>query len=262
MAGAGTTPRFAWGATFTTANNAIQFNEGGASAVASIAAGTYYWLQDGSADDLCLALETALDAASLASLGGRTYTATISSAGILEIQSSAAAVWEVEWSHANTAVPDTLFGALDVDESSDGSGSLTSDHQVGNVWNPEAPYPQESENRPRYRSTSNTTGSARSRTERWGGRTRRRILCDHLASNKIFTAEETVANEAFQRFFEDCISLGLPFYFTPDITAPAATAAYVWDPDRPEGKQEMSITIPSQLIRLYDVEILMQAYVA
>jgi len=266
MAGAGTTPRFAWGATFDSSNNDIQFNEGGGSAVATISLGggtsaTYFWLGDGSADDLVLALKTALDAASAASLNSRTYTVTVEDDGSLEIQSSVAAVWTIEWSHANTTASDALFGFNDADEPSDGSGSLTSSFQIGNIWNPEAPYVQDDEDRPRYRVVTGSTATGRARTQRWGGRTHRRILCDHLASDKIFQAEETT-NEAFERFFDEAISQGQRFYFTPDVDTPATTSDYVWDPDHPEGMAEMPITIPSRLVRLYDVELWLMAYVA
>lgn len=59
----------------TTANRRLRFREGaGAVGNVDIATGTYYLRGDGSADDLCLAIKTGLDAFGV---GGNAYTVTV-----------------------------------------------------------------------------------------------------------------------------------------------------------------------------------------
>lgn len=58
----------------TTANQGIRFKEGATTATAAITAGTYYLRGDDSADDLCLAIKTALEAATAST---NTYTVSV-----------------------------------------------------------------------------------------------------------------------------------------------------------------------------------------
>lgn len=69
-----TYPVFLAAVVIDSTNNVINFREGANTAVATVVAGTYYLRGDGAADDLCLALKTALEANSGARVSVNTYS--------------------------------------------------------------------------------------------------------------------------------------------------------------------------------------------
>lgn len=259
MPGANTTPQFRWPTEIDATNNVLRFVEAatpGTNRNATLAQGTFFWRGDGSADDLAVRLKTALDAA-----GTQVYTVTLADTGLLTV--SAAAAFDLRWSNAATTVSDALFGWTNADT---GNGtSHTSPLQVGNAWHPEQVYVDDSERVPRYASTMTSLMNGRTRTQRWGSRTVRRILVDVLPPRKVYQAEEVRSQEAFEWFYA-WLSQGRRFEFCRDF--PVANGnrgtyeTYVIDPVEAGWIEVWPATIPHGTIRRYNVEIPMLAYVA
>ena len=92
----------------TSANNAIAGVDGGGAFVASITAGVYYWSDDGTASDMCVAIVTALEAA------GNTddWSAEISSE-IVSITNEDSDGWTLDFDHASTTIDASIWGVTD-----------------------------------------------------------------------------------------------------------------------------------------------------
>ena len=258
MAGAGTTPQFSWPAVLTASNNVLEFDENGPNLTATLAAGSHFWRGAGAADagaatDLAHVLKVALDAA-----GGQVYTVTLADSGLLTV--TAAAVFALHWGSVVSTVTDALFGSNGASTAL--ATSHTSNFQVGNAWHPEQIYIEDSEAVPSYASSVTPLMNGRTRTQRWGSRTKRRILVDVLPPRKVFQAEEVRSQESFQRFY-DSLSQGVRFELCPDFPNTRGTySTLVPDPDAPQWIEQWPATIPHATVRRYNIELLMQSYVS
>ena len=261
MPGAGTTPQFRWPVVIGSSSKTLRYTDGSGTADQDMAEGTFWWRGDGSADDLTTRLDTLLTAAAVATGSGQTYTVALGDDGLLTITEGGAASFTLEWAHANTTLNPATFG-FDAANQTSVAGVMVSDFQVGSAWFPEQVYVDETEDFPAYRANITGLMNGRVRTQLWGSLTKRSILLDVLPPEKIFTAEETVGQEAFQRWYAQ-IAQGTRFEFCPDFPNTRGTySTYVPDPGVPDQIQQWPATIPHGTIRRYDIRLFMQSYVA
>lgn len=252
---AGTNPKLALPLTFDATNNTFQIDEGGALNV-TIPAGTYYWLGDGTASDLCAVLKTALDLA-----GALTYTVTLATTGLLSIAATGA--WTLLFSTGVHLLDPLWLGFTDADHASaGGANTVTGTMQVQSLYCPEQAYIEDTESCPVYSVAHAWSMSGRNVGLAYGSRTFRAISIDQLPPRKVFAAEEVRTYESFQRVFLR-IASGVPFYFTPDVATPATRSLYVLrDPRWANSPLDSVCQLHEQLVRRYLLTLPMQLYVA
>ncbi len=123
----------------TTDNQDVIFDEGGGDLTATIAVGTYYVKDDGAADDLLLALTTALDAA-----GAKTYSASVSHRASPSVTSSVVTLsadssgWNLQADDASTTFDCSLLGYSSTTHADVGN-DIDSDISPKAVWVPDQP---------------------------------------------------------------------------------------------------------------------------
>jgi hypothetical protein len=262
MAGAGTVPRLLRPIVLDATNNAIRVRSGAVTETLTVPVGTGTYYQVGNpacALDFITAVQTGLNT----NTGGAVYTLTLASNGQLTVASTLRV--DLLLNDALTTLPPAALGFLAA-AYSDAAGppfSLTSPGQVDYLFNPELEYVKETEDNPSYGVTLGAACEGQPRGQRYRARQyKRTIEMDILPPNKLLQAEEVLANESFERFFE-YLSLGrAPFVFVRDITAlPATLTAITYVIRDQEWLQEWPATFPSQLIRLATLRIPMRLYV-
>lgn len=155
----------------TSSTNAIRVKEAATTSTLSIAAGSYYLRGDGEADDLCLALKTALETHA----GTNTYNVTV--AWSTDPASPAATVtiaiatgtntFQILWADAATTFDEALIG-FDNSNTADNTSAKTSTLSPLCAWvSPEAP--EVCEEHPEYDASMARARSGRVRGLRRGG---------------------------------------------------------------------------------------------
>jgi hypothetical protein len=117
-------------------NHQIRFGENSVVQTVSIANGTYFLRGDGTADDLCLAIKTALDSHT----GANTYTVAVSFrvdpsgvTAVVTISRTGANVFQIFWADALTTFDEGLLGFTNVNTANNStakSGTLS----PSSVW--------------------------------------------------------------------------------------------------------------------------------
>jgi hypothetical protein len=253
---AGTTPRLSLPITLDATNNTFQITEGGGGALnVTVVAGTYYWLGDGTAADLCLAIKAALEVA-----GALTYTVT-ESAGVLTI--SATGAWVLIFGAGVHLLSPALLGMTDADHASAGAGnSVVGTFQVDSGYWVEQAYTEDTESCPVHSVASAWSLSGRNVGLSYGSRTFRTIGVDLVPARKVFQAEEVRAQESFQRIFLRLAS-GVAFEFTPSVLVPATHSKYVIrDPRWCNSPLDSVFRLHETVVRRYQLTLPMQLYVA
>jgi len=280
MPGAGTVPRFAWPVTLDDgANDLIVFQEHTGAVWGPLLSADLlippqatpleaFHRGDGAAADLEAMLRIGLDGASAGGGGlGWTYAVAMNSNGTIEISSDAggpARQFRIRW---DLSLADAgVFGWLQADTPTSVTVSgtkwaITSARQASHVWLPEQTYTDDTEDLPIHRAAQSVAMSGRRRTQRWSsGRARREVFLDFLPPNKVFAAEESLANEAFEWFYL-WLATGGRFQLTRDwLTVQTPDGEYVINDV--DWLNTWPVEVPSGMIRLYDITIPMDRHVA
>lgn len=250
MPAAGTLPRFSWPIVITSSTNAIRFDIAGDLATVSITPGTYYWLGDGSAADLCAALDAALSShpASLP-----TVTVYLDADGTIRIitNNGPGSMPQLLLADALTTIDPVLFGFTAAAYPFAGTPwTLSSPTQVGHLWNPERIYVDDSGNYQDTISDVSVSLSGRDSTWCYAERTYRDFLVDLLPPEKLFDADSPV-NEAFATFLR-WLARGGEFRWTPSILVPAThLLCKIRDPEWAKGWPPKRI---DQVARRYSIQ--------
>lgn len=214
MPASGTLTRFAWEIVIGASTGGIRVTCDGATETVSVAAGTYYWLGDGTAADFGEALRAALHSHSKAP----TITVYLDPDGTIRIVSTLAL--SLLLADGATTLDETLLGCHAATYTASGSPlTITSPHQVAHLWVPERIYTDDSGAYPEHLLDRATSLSGRSGLYLWGSRSYRDILIDLLPASKLFAAEAS-DNEAFQ-LLHAWLASGGAVRWTPSVTAPA-----------------------------------------
>jgi hypothetical protein len=220
MPNAGTVCRFAWPVEITSATRGIRATINGVAATVNIAVGTYWWFGDGSANDLCTRLDTALTSHPQAPV----IVVALNADGTITITSSLSIV--IDFAHADTTIDAATFGFVDGVSYSDLAAPfvITSPNQVGHLWNPERIYCDDTGLVPQNTVSRSVDLSGAPTAYRWSSVQIRDITIDLIPFEKLLSADSPVS-EAFDLFYS-YISQGNKFVWTPDITAPATWTTY------------------------------------
>lgn len=260
-------------------------------------AADFYWRDDAGANDsaaagydFCKALGDAMTAQSAIGDGaglvnGWTWTAQLRFNGTVQFKALDPGGDDVGFNlrfdavaaaAVGGAIAAAIFGYSAVENltaRAAGSQTSTSPKVVAGVWAPEQQYVDDTEDFPIYNSTMTRMMSGRQRVMRWGQRYRREVEIDFLPGAKVFAAEESTVNEAFERFYSYA-SQGEPFEFARDWmistgtyagyagtpTNPATLGRYVIDD--PEWVQQWPTSVPHETIRRWSIRFPMQRYIA
>jgi len=271
MPGAGTIPRCAWPLAVSAGTNQIYLDEAPYGTkgpwIMSLTPYDYSWVgRTGSgspvgytrppyyAQDWMAQLYALLN---LLPATGNAWDLSLASNGVLTITADAFD-FRLYLAHANTTISPAWLGFTPATHTS-AARVLTGSMQVSNLWLPEQVYIRDSERQPGHAMAFNTSMTERSRGYRWTrNRYRRTLLADCLPGRKIYTAEEVLAQEAFERFYEH-LGAGGRFEFTRDWLTN----------DLPDGtyqirEQSWMEEWPVRMIRvtrLYNIEFPLKVYV-
>ncbi len=269
MAGAGTFSSFASPIVIDSTNKVIRIDEmGGAGYVdLTLAEGTHFWRGDGTANDMKQVLKNALDV-----LNPGAYLAYLFGNGKITITKMS--VFQIDWSAALTTADAAIFGFSDAPGDNPYVATQTpppmwyvdSPNQVGKLWLPDVQSTEDTGDIPQATVRGRTLMTGRRRVARWGSRTIRDVLLEILPSHKMFTAEESIQGEAFERFWPE-VNDGTRFEYCPDfhdsasmLTNPGVRSPYVirdhaWMEDWP-------VEHTGNTVRLFSLGWPMLAYVA
>lgn len=189
----------------------VYLDEAGVGIQCTLAHGTYYLTDDGTASDFLAALKTALDAG-----GANTYTVTVDSGGVaswsratssravtVTVSATGAATFRVRWLHANTTFGAALIGfaaekgAADANAES-GTVSPTS------VWVGDN-YHEETRAKPGWVVSEQELESGDVDVVRHSAkRSDRSLVLPMVADANLFTDDEAVTNRSLETFLGVC----------------------------------------------------------
>lgn len=221
MPSAGTVCRFAWPVEVTSLTRGLRVTCNGAIATVNLTAGTYWWLGDGTANDLCAALDTALQSHPQAPA----ITIYLLTTGEIRIVSNKTLT--IHWADALTTADEVVFGCTAADLTAVGGPpwySVTTPNQVGHIWNPERIYCDDTGLVPQNTVSRSVDLSGAPTAYRWSSVQIRDITIDLIPFEKLLTADSPVS-EAFDIFYA-YISQGQKFVWTPDVSTPGTYTTY------------------------------------
>lgn len=221
MASAGTVCRFSWPVEISTGTRALRVTCNGVAATVNLAVATKWWLGDNSANDLCNALDAALQSHPQTPV----ISVALLSTGEMRITSNLTLT--IHWADALTTADETTFGCAAADlvaVGAPGAYIATSPYQVGHLWNPERIYFDDSGSYPKHTLSRSLDLSGKPTTYRWGTRTCRDIKIDLLPPEKILTADSPT-NESFE-LFQTYLAIGGTFVWTPNVSVPATYSTW------------------------------------
>ena len=221
-------------------------------ATVSIAHGTYYWLNDGTAADFGLALVTAL----ATHPAGLPVTGVLTSAGKLTL--TCAQAWAIHW----TALPANPLAAkwCGCTTSADFTGLAgvpsTSPYQVGLIWNPGVRFADDEGNQYEAQISQVRALDGTPATWQWSDEYVFRTILLSLVPIEKILEQDAAQSESFQEFHR-YIRTGGVFRWTPDIATPATHSAWVLR-ERAD-KERWPVARIESLSRYYLVTLRMQA---
>lgn len=195
--------------TLDSTNNVIALDEGGVVASATIAAGTYFIIGDGTSDDLLAAIKTALDAAFA---GGNTYSVAISrninpaqrAASITITRTAGATAFRVRWLTAPTTFDVGLLGFAVEKGAADANpeeGTLT----AAGVWIPSDRHEDLIPRAQWVRAAQEMASGDKDFVRRTARGKRRRLLIRRCDGRRVW--EDTISADprrSFERFVDLC----------------------------------------------------------
>jgi len=248
-----TNPRILWPITLTASNRTlrVRYPAGGGGTTFDVTVGTigntYYVSGDGAADDLLLAIKTAL----IAQVGFTTdWDATVDAAGLVTLfyDDSLSNYCDLLFSAPQSTLHPAI-GFASSDRMSlpfNWSEPGTLQHQFG--WYPERPLVSTSGDSEERDIASSVTVSGRSAVSVYASRTHRYERIDRIPLGKIIDGEAGYTNEALQLFWEDPVAV-TDFRFYPDAATPSP---YVDPPTLATTPRRCSIADGAWLSRLVD----------
>lgn len=273
-----TIPKFAWPMTIVTGeNDEIVFDEldGAGDVTVTIPDGTYYWRNDGSADDMRVVLQTAMntDLTGTYTIGMGAAVIAGTSVGVLTM-ATASGDFQVEWDNGNTTANPAWFGFASATyvATNPASWIVQSPYYVGRTWFPEQEWVDQEYTQPVYNVSQQIMADGSIDTQQWGVRYDRDILLDVLPLNKVWQEYEDKVQEAFvgqnatTERPSDWIAAGECFEFCPDYTDRdgVLTNEGVYSKYKPRGGDFLSrqeFVVPTGLVNRFNIWIRMTEYV-
>lgn len=254
MPSAGTNFKIAWAATIETGvNDTLHLHTNALDDDVVVAAGTYYFRNDGTAGDLVKAFQNALNT----NTHGGTYVVTLLSTGVMHVTCNLA--FALRWNDGPTTLPKATFGFNGNTGSTGVPYQCDSTNQVQNIWVPEQPYIRDTEDQPNYNVAMASSLDGHLRHLSHGVVYTREIEIDILPPNKVWIASEVEVNESFERCYA-ALAAGEVFEFCRDwIAHPSVYTQYQINDE--DWIKTWPLVIPTQLILLYTLTIKMQKVV-
>jgi hypothetical protein len=250
-------------------NDDIRY-EAQSAGTATIAAGTYYISGDGAADDLCLAIKTALDTASSA-----TWTVAVSTTTHLvaiRCNTTDSSAWSIDWDYSAGGFNGFVGTVLGVSSLSAAFGDADNAYDYADVihsysWYPDAAPSTDDGHAGITEATESDVAQHRAQsgavwTVRTGGPFETRLVTfEGLARNKVITPDSvfyTEANESLQTFIATYAYAGQRLRYYPSYSD-----AHYFDCVLDE--ETLRQYRPRRLapgVALYGIDIGMRGYVA
>lgn len=252
-------PRYAWWTDLTAGTNAnIRVEEWSVGAwhpgTITLSTGRWYASEDGGASDLIKEVEDEFNSDSPV---GLTYAVSVGATGLVTI--SADGTFRLLLADALTTFDPLLLGFTAASYPPGGGTTVTSPGVSSLVWAPGYDAVNDTASYRERQSQSDKAVSGARRTYRWSETIRRSIEHDVLPAQRVWTADEVVSHEAFERFWQWAAD-GRDFYFTPSYSAPAVNVHAVVADDGWRASMDNAVRREGRA-RLYTVNMPMEVYV-